>query len=141
MRGVRIEDGTRNDPTASLPPGTAGCLDFDLAEVLEALGTRAAQSYWRAEHLDCFGDGYAEFVALCEAGALIPGAQLRRLADTIVQVIDGDFTGTEPEAEGPWIIVKAVDSSWWEVWTDDAGAFASLRQRFRAVADIREPAA
>jgi hypothetical protein len=137
MVGLRIEDGTNQDPTASLAPGDVGCLDFDLADILKALGARALRSDWRAEDLNCFGESDAELEALSEASAPIPGARLLDVAKRLTQVIDGAFLGTEPGASEPWVVVKAVDSSWWEVWTDDVAAVATLRGRFRAVSEVR----
>lgn len=140
MRGIRIDDGTSHDPTVALPAGEVGGLNFDLADVLEALGEKAIRSMWRADDLWCFGDSYAEIMALSEASTAIPGAQLLSIAERLTQVIDGEFCGSVPGCNEPWIVVKAIDSSWWEVWTDDVAALASLRERFHAVSEIHGPA-
>ncbi len=121
-----------------MPPGEVGCLAFDLADVLKALGERALRSDWRAEDLDWFGESYAEIIALSEASTPMPGTRLLEVAEQLTQVIDGEFVGTEPGAAEPWVVVKAVDSSWWEVWTADVVALAALRERFRAVSEIGE---
>lgn len=139
MHGIRIEDGTSRDPTTALPTGEVGGLDFDLADILEALGEKAVRSQWLAEGLWCFGDSEAEIMALSEASSAIPGNRLLGMARNLTQIIDGVFSGSEPDHNEPWIVVKAVDSSWWEVWTDDAAALASLRERFRAITEIHGP--
>ena len=59
----------------------------------------------------------------------------------ITQVIDGEFVARSRDHDSPWLVIKAIDSSWWEVWTDDQRARASVRHRFRAVSDIDEQAA
>lgn len=136
MRGLRIDDGTNNDPTVALPPGDAGCLNFDLAEILTAVGDAAIDSEWLVTAVDCFGDSYAEFIATAEGARVISGARLLDLASRISQIIDGEFVARSTAQEPPWLVIKAIDSSWWEVWTDDERVRASIRRRFNAVSDI-----
>jgi len=141
MLGLRIEDGTKNDPSITLPPGEVGCLNFDLAEILSAIGDPAVTSEWQIGDLDCFGESYAELVAAYEAAQPLSGARLLDLARRITQVIDGEFVARLRAHDAPWLVIKAIDSSWWEVWTDDQRARASLRKRFHAVSDIDAQAA
>jgi hypothetical protein len=138
LHGFRLHDGTSGDPTILLPPGEVGGLSFDLADVLGAIGERVARSEWRVEFLDCIGEARPELLAACEASANISGARLSELAARLVQVIDGDFFGREMGQTDPWVLVKAVDSCWWEVWSIDPGVGASLRRRFRAVQELTE---
>jgi hypothetical protein len=141
MRGIRIEDGTSKDPSADLPAGQVGGLNFDLAEILVAIGDGARSSEWLIGDLDCFGESHAEFVAAYEAALPISGERLLDLAQRISQIIDGEFAAQAGPAAEPWLVIKAIDSSWWEVWTDDEHTRASLRRRFRATSDIDEQAA
>jgi len=48
-------------------------------------------------------------------------------------VIDGEFVATESDRESPWVIVRAVDSSWWEAVCDDAEVRHAICKRFRQV--------
>jgi hypothetical protein len=141
MTGIRIEDGTSRDSGAELHPGTAGCLSFDLIDILRALGERAQHSVWRAEQVDCFGEAYREVMALVESGDPIPGERLSILAERLTQVIDGTFIGTDADSGEPWVVVHAIDSTFWEVWTDDPQARAGLAKQFRAITPIITSAA
>ena len=51
----------------------------------------------------------------------------------LLQVIDGEFVATESDRESPWVIVRAVDSSWWEAVCDDAEVRHAICKRFRQV--------
>ena len=141
MLGLRIEDGTDKDPSLKLPPDEVGSLNFDLAELISAIGDSALSSEWRIHDLDCFGDSYSEFAAASASSRAISGKRLLNLAERITQIIDGEFVGHRLSGGGPWLVIKAVDSSWWEVWTADEVARSSLRRRFSAVSDIDEQAA
>jgi hypothetical protein len=136
-RGVRISD-TRDAATAELTEGDPGYLSFDLVDILRALGERARESSWTVENLDCFGESAEELDRLAESGRAIEGASLVRIAERLTQVIDGDFAGVDSSANQPWVIVRAVDSSWWEVWTDDDSALAAITARFKAVTPLDE---
>lgn len=141
MLGLRIEDGTIKDPSLRLPPGEVGCLNFDLAELISAIGDSALSSEWQIHDLDCFGDSCSEFSAASDAAVPISGERLLNLAERITQIIDGEFVGHRLSHGAPWLVIKAIDSTWWEVWTDDETVRSSLRRRFNAVSDIDAQAA
>jgi hypothetical protein len=141
MRGLRITDGTNLDPTAALPEGEVGGLNFDLAQILLAMGDRATNSSWRLSDVDCFGAAYPEVASAVSSATLLNGDVLLGIARRVVQVIDGEFVGTDPGARDPWIRVFAVDSTWWEVWTDDETVRTLLRRRFKSVDEVSESAA
>jgi hypothetical protein len=50
------------------------------------------------------------------------------------------FQGFDTNADLPWVIVEAIDSSYWEVRTDDQAALKSLRDKFHDIEPIDEPA-
>jgi hypothetical protein len=139
MHGLSIHDGTRDDPTLS-PRPEAGCLDFDLVDVLRALGPRAERSVWRCGDVDCFGLTAGALERAITSRDPISGEQLVQLAAGLTQVIDGRFEGFDLGEATPWVVATAVDSTWWEVRSADAAALASLRQRFRATRPLPERA-
>jgi hypothetical protein len=56
-------------------------------------------------------------------------------------VIDGEFEAYASGAVEPWLVVKAIDSSWFEVWSDDPDVVARVRKNFREVSDLPSDAA
>ena len=55
-------------------------------------------------------------------------------------VSDMVFEGFDLGAATPWVVVTAVDSSWWEVRSSDDAALAAIQQRFRATRALPERA-
>jgi len=47
----------------------------------------------------------------------------------------------ESDREMPWVVVRAVDSSWWEVISHDAEVREAIRKRFRQVEEHEYDAA
>ena len=124
-RGVVIRDGTQ--------PGGSGGLEFDLAEVLGALGELAVQSDWSCSRLNYVSRDECDVEVLERAAApngRVKGADLLNGIQQLAQIIDGDFEATDANGHR-WAVVRAVDSSWWEVWSDDETALGAVRGRFK----------
>jgi len=114
-------------------PGGSGCLEFDLPEILAALGERVANSRWRCAGLQYTSRDEQDIPGLEEAatsGQAVWGSALTRGIGQLLQVIDGDFEALD-EHNRCWAIVRAVDSSWWEVWSDDPSDLSAVRMRFK----------
>ena len=127
MRGVIIRDGVK--------PGGGGELEFDLAEVLTALGGHVETSFWRARGLWYKSHDGKEIETLerLRDGATVGGNELLQSVPRVLQIIDGEFTASAADDLHPWAIVRAVESSWWEVLTDDPAVLARIRARFRVL--------
>jgi hypothetical protein len=134
MRGVKIRDGTE--------VGGHGGLDFDLAKVLAALGRAAGKSRWSCSDLN-FVSKDDKVLPLLErassVGQPVSGRELIESADQVQQVIDGQFTGVDEEGDA-WVVIRAVDSSWWEVWSDNQWVHDAILAHFRVVESIPESA-
>jgi hypothetical protein len=89
-------------------------LSFDLKDVLAVLGGAVWESQWRVSRLWCMGERTEEFEAYAEQGQLLSGDLLVELASGVFQVIDGDFEAFRSNAEKPWLIIRAIDSHWFE---------------------------
>ncbi len=130
MRGVKIRDGTE--------PGGPGGLQFDLAQVLAALGRAAAKSRWTCADLQYTSKDELDIPALERAaipGEEVLGSDLIEAKGNLLQVIDGQFTGIDKDG-APWVIVRAVDSSWWEVWSNHNWVHDAIRAHFRVVENL-----
>jgi hypothetical protein len=83
MRGVKIRDMVES----------GGYLAVDLRHVLEVFGERAVRSTWKASGVWATGGATKELEKLADGKALITGAELSRMANNLVQIIDGEFQG------------------------------------------------
>jgi hypothetical protein len=128
VQGVIIRDGTE--------PGGRGALDFDLVEVLAALGSRVYEARWRCTHIRYTSKDERDIRVLEQvaSGEVVSGGNLSDGIDQLMQVIDGEFEGLD-ESGQRWVLIRAVDSSWWEVWSDDVSVLDVVRTTFRNTED------
>jgi len=132
MPGIRIRD---------LAP--RGYLAFDLSDILGLLGERAIRSRWRAVAVWATGkervEGQTELEDLAKARSWIEGEHLNRLAhEDVQQVIDGEFSGFDQGSDSPWVIICAVDSTYYEVYSREPGVLQSVRAAFKDVSDCEQ---
>lgn len=122
MRGIRID--RQNNPS------------FDLRDILAIVGEPALQSDWRCQDLwytvkDEDSDEYVK------APRKVTGAELLRFADVVMQIIDGRFEASSAgAAKRPWLMIMAVDSSYWEVWSTKQEVLEIVRARFSDAVDL-----
>ena len=128
MRGVRICDMHER-----------GFLAVDLQHILDLFGERTIQSQWRASEVWETGEAGEELERLADAKTLIPGDRLSDLAHHLVQVIDGEFAGFESGNDSPWIIIRAVDSTFYEVLSEEPAVLDRVRAAFQKVSDSESP--
>jgi hypothetical protein len=121
MRGVSIKDKT------------GGFLAFDLRHILALLGPEGRDSAWQVRGVECMGEASDELETVSERQAVIPGRDLYDLASKIHQVIDGEFAGYRLGDPRPWIVIRAVDSSGFDVFTDDERVQKAIGDRFHEV--------
>ena len=117
-----------------------GYLAVDLRRVLEALGERVQNSWWRID-LEWATDDTTEkqLETLAKQGQMVDGRTLMAAAERVVQVIDGEFAAYEPGSEEPWVTVEAVDSSYYTVRSADPAVLQAITARFQDVTDYDHP--
>ena len=115
-------------------------LAVDLRHVLSALGSRALASDWRVREVWAEGDAKPEFSAF-DGSELISGDRLAALAERVSQIIDGEFSAFERGGTNPWVVVEAVDSTYYTVRSEDTEVLAQIRSAFRDVTDYEHPIA
>jgi hypothetical protein len=121
-----------------------GRLAFDLSDILTALGKRAVSAYWAVggvasydEPLDATGPGASHLERLAQSGERVTGAHLARIASVVRQVIWGEFRGyPDRSSNEAWVVIAAIDSSWFDVRSDDEAALGRIRHAFK---DVRSP--
>lgn len=110
----------------------------DPCTVVPLLGERAVRAGWQLagvaryhEALMIVGDEAAERLEhLARSSDRISGTLLLDLLSRVAQVIWGEFTAHQNGQDTPWVIVRAIDSSWCEVETDDIGVLDRVRETF-----------
>lgn len=111
-------------------------LAFDLKDILYLLGQVALESQWEISRVESFGAAASTFDKLSNGKRRIPGQTLLELAEDVTQIIDGRFAGYRPGEKEPWIIIWAVDSTAYDVQSNDETVLAQIRKRFKQVTDI-----
>lgn len=107
-----------------------GVLAVDLRHILEALGEKAVKCRWRVEGVEAIGHKATELQELSDRRATLTGDALVRLANEVSQVVDGTFSAFENDADTPWLVVSAVDSSAYDVTSPDLLQLHELLRRF-----------
>jgi hypothetical protein len=113
------------------PQTAGGGLGFDLRDVLQALGPRVSSSVWAiGDNLNYVSRDESDIPALHRDE--LRGDELISGLPNLLQVIDGEFKASDAETQ-PWVVVRAIDSSWWEIISDDVATLDSIRNRFQNV--------
>jgi hypothetical protein len=111
-------------------------LGFDLIDILRLLEPKAVDSEWEISAVECTGIAAEKLQRLVDLRTRIPGQILMELAGNLMQIIDGEFIGYRKGDEHPWIIIRAVDSTAFDVESEDKNVLTCMKQHFKNVADI-----
>ncbi len=126
MQGITITDST--------PEGDF--LAFDLIDLLRIIETKSGKLEWAIFSLECMGSSADELYRIEHSKQRVPGDQFVQLASNITQVIDGEFHGYQTGAQTSWVIIRAVDSAAYDVYSEDDQVLYWLRQQFTHVSDL-----
>jgi len=141
----------RNVYVLSIRDSTEGVLRVDLKDILHALRSYIGRWTWCVRGLDAAGEDLGEFCDLTEkAPVWLSSQELLALSQRIEQTIEGAFLafperlsevdldeselelGRFPESRSELVIV-AVDSSCFDVYTKDLDCADVIRQSFKDV--------
>jgi len=119
-------------------------LAVDLSHLLNLLGARAAHSCWevsdvanRSAAIMVSGEEAADQMeVLARSTGRISGDHLAKLATSVIQVIWGEFRAYEDEAKFPWVIVRAIDSTWYEVESEEPHVLELIKSAFKDVRPV-----
>lgn len=119
-------------------------LQIDLRHLLALLAPQSLRADWTLaavsfpepgdDLFDATGPGGERLNELAETGAIVSGVQLAALAKDTRQVIWGGFTASLPRQGGaPWLTIRAIDSTFYEVTTLDQSVLDKIRSTYRDV--------
>lgn len=113
-------------------------LAVDLKKVLDLIPLNlVCETIWRVSGVECVGGAAAERLHnLSENEGVVAGPGLLTLAESVGQIIDGECRGFKAGKDQPWIVIRAVDSSAYDVETDDIDILARIRRTFAHVREI-----
>ena len=128
MQGLKIKDFRQTE--------LGSFLNFDLKEIFSAIGDPVTVSTWKCHNVECTGENAERLYELSEEGYSVSGKELVAIVAGIFQTIDGEFEAYRDGKEDPWLVVNAVDSSWFEVFSVDSAVLESIRSRFQDVSEL-----
>ena len=126
MFGIKIQDKR---------PG-GGWLSFGLADVLKVIGEPALCSEWRCLNLRYIGPKDETWDELLEKRRRFSGQEFFDFAARIGQIIDGEFIAKKHGSNKAWLIIKAVDSGWFEVWSSKPKVLEEMKSKFIKVTPL-----
>jgi hypothetical protein len=126
MRGLTVTDKDARN-----------VLTFDLKDILSLLGEKGMKSTWSISGLEAVdGEAAQELHALSDTEQVVSGHRLQELAAVISQTIDGEFVGSLYDSLEPWIRIRVVDSSAFDIITADREVHAKIKGRFSEVVEL-----
>lgn len=128
MRGITISDRQAN----------SNILAVNLTDILQLLGPQLATTEWEISDIECFGNNRERLYQIANTQTRVSGEILLQIATNITQITEGTFTCYPDKGSQPSIIVRAVDSSAYDVESSDEAILTKLRQRYQNVEDLPE---
>lgn len=119
-------------------------LALDLRDLLRLLTPLSLQANWIVstvksskpghEWFEATGEGGEQLEALAQDNARLSGSDLAALAEKTRQVIWGEFLGSRPtQSDKTWVIIRAVDSTFYEIDTDDKAVLSKISSTYKDV--------
>ena len=127
MKGVTISD---RDPHRDV-------LSFDLKDLASILPFFTDEFEWEVANAESVGPAAEELHQVSDTGVRLGGRHLADLASRVTQVIDGEFKCFRTGTNDVEAIVRAVDSSAYDILCDRHEVLEDLRRRFKEVVDLR----
>lgn len=125
-------------------------LALDLRDLLRLLAPRSLQANWIVstvksskpgqERFEATGESGEQLEALAQDNAWLSGSDLAALAENTRQVIWGEFVGSGPtQSDKTWVIIRAVDSTFYEIDTDDKAVLSKISSTYKDVRSGEAP--
>ncbi len=117
---------------------SSGVLSVDLRKVLRALNKIVLHANWsvnrvyyQGEKFEVVGTVAKELEQLALSKERILTSELEKISRTKHQLIWAEFRAYETPNEGtPFLLIRAVDSSWFEILSEDPAVISSINTTF-----------
>jgi hypothetical protein len=116
----------------------SGLLPVDLLDLFRVLRSALDDVEWSISGLELSGPGAEELYDIEQRRERISTATLEPLAEKLGQVIDGEFAAHQKGAVVPFLKLRMVDSSSWDVSTDEPQLLERVRRAFTCVHEAGE---
>ena len=103
-----------------------------LHDILIRLNPLLSTAEWRCRVQEVAGEDPERWYALDETDSMASSESLLNLANDGTQIIDGDFLAVRPSGE-PMLLLRAVDSTHWDLFTTEQEILDEIRANFRDV--------
>lgn len=130
-----------------------GVLALDLRHLIDLLAPRSLEASWmvspvsledptlgRFDEFMATGQGGDQLERLAASGSLVSGPTLAKYAHATHQVIWGQFVATLPEHTDTWVVIKAIDTTFYELTSADDAVLATVRTAYKDVRAALGPA-
>jgi len=130
-------------------------LAFDLRHLVDLLAPRSLKATWVVSpvkmHDSRNGTSFDEFMVtgpgeagqleqFAASGSSVSGDVLSKAAHEAHQVIWGEFTAILPKQTVAWVVIRAIDSTFYEVTSFDEAVLSAIRVAFKDVRVAPGPA-
>jgi hypothetical protein len=85
--------------------------------------------------------GEDQLELLAASGSSVSGLMLAEYAHATSQLIWGQFAGTLPAQSDIWVVIRAIDSTFYEVTTSDDEVLAKIKSAYNDVRVASGPVA
>jgi hypothetical protein len=135
-----------------------GALALDLRDLVDLFAPRSLEASWvvspvsveyptlgrSIDQFEIAGRGRSgedQLELLATSGSSVSGLMLAEYAHATHQVIWGQFVATHPEQTGAWVVIRVIDSTFYEVTTSDDMILAKIRSAYKDVRVASGPVA
>jgi len=135
-----------------------GVLALDLRDLIDLLAPRSIEASWTASPVKLgnpeLGRSIDEFMMtgpgrpgedqlelLAASGSPVSGLMFAEYAHATWQVIWGEFMGILPAQRDIWVVIRAIDSTFYEVTTSDDEVLAKIKSAYKDVRVASGPVA
>ena len=127
-----------------------GVLALNLRDLVDLLAPRSLEADWKVSPVTLndplLGRSFDEFMVtgptepdqvdlerLAASGSVVSGFTLSQVLHAAHQVMWGQFVGTLPNQKDPWVVMCAIDSTFYEVTSADQGVLNAIRSAYKDV--------
>jgi hypothetical protein len=128
----------------------SGVLALDLRDLIDLLAPSSLEAIWTVSPVNLYsvqlGRAVDEFMIselgepgkgkleqFAASGSPVSGHALSVAASEVSQVIWGQFTATLPEQSDEWVVIRAIDSTFYEVTSSDEVLLRTIRSTYKDV--------